>query len=111
MARLIEALHLTGMGVVDGGTNAVEIAIEQVDVDAVHHQPAAPVDPRPPTTERRDGGLGATIVEGGRDLAQHPDVDRPVGAIVEADIVVGRGQRRASGTRAAQRDRLDAGHG
>ncbi|HMJ99962.1 MAG TPA: hypothetical protein VK552_11660 [Reyranella sp.] len=99
------------MGVVDGRPNAVEIAIEQVDMDAAHHQPAATVDPRPPTTDGRDGCLDAAIVEDGSDLAQRRNVDRTVGAIVEADIVVGRRYRHAAGARAAQRDRLNAGHG
>jgi len=62
--------------------------VEQVDRDAAHHQPAATIDPRAPTTDGRDGCLDAAIVEGGGDLAQRRDVDRPVGAIVEADIVV-----------------------
>jgi hypothetical protein len=37
---------------------------------AAHHQPAAAIDPRTPTADGRDRGLGAAIVEGGRDLAQ-----------------------------------------
>jgi hypothetical protein len=110
MTGLIEAFDLAGLGIVDGDRHAIEIAIKQIDMDAVDQQPAAAVDPGPPAAERRDVGLGVSIVEAGHDPAQDRDVDRLATAIVEPDVVVGVGRRRAASARAAERHGLDAGH-
>ncbi len=63
MAGLVVRLDLAGLGVVDCRRRAIEVAIEQVDMDAVDQQPAAAVDPRSPSAERRDLGLGAAVIE------------------------------------------------
>ena len=110
MAGLVVRLDLAGVGVVDRRGDPIEVAIEQVDMDAADQQPAAAIDPRSPAAKRRDFGPRATIVERRGNLAQGSDVDRPAAAIVQPDVVVRRRRRGAAGARAAERDRLDAWH-
>jgi hypothetical protein len=98
------------MGVVDRRRHPLEVAIEQIDMDTADQEPAATVDPGPPAAERRDLGRGAAIIECRRDAAEGGNVDRPAASIIDADVLVGRGRRRAAGTRAAQRNRRDTGH-
>ena len=65
MAGLVEALDLAGMGIVDRCRHSVEIAIEQVDMDAADQQPATAVDPRAPAAQCRHLGRSAAIIQGG----------------------------------------------
>lgn len=108
MAGLVVALDRPRMGVVDCRGDAIEIAIEQIDMDTLHHEPAAAIDPRPPAADRGHGRGGATIIQGDDDPAQRRDIDRLVTTVVQAQVIVGGRRRRAAGARPAQRDRGDA---
>ena len=63
MAGLVVRLDLAGVSAVDRRGHTIEIAVEQVDMDAVDQQPTAAIDPRSPSAERRDLGLGAAVIE------------------------------------------------
>ena len=109
MAALVIYRDVPAQAVIDYGAGARDVAVQNIDGEAVDSEPAAAVYPRPPRARLRRRVSASRVVElrGAASQLFRVELAR---VLIYPDVDIGVRSRASNGARAAEHDRLHAAH-
>ena len=109
MAALVVYRDVPAQAVIDYGAGARDVAVQNIDGEAVDSEPAAAVYPRPPRAGLRRRVCAARVVKlrGAPSQLFRVECAR---VVIYPDVDVGVSSRASHGARAAEHDGLHAAH-
>ena len=109
MAALVIYRDVPAQAVIDYGAGARDVAVQDIDGEAVDREPAAAVYPRPPRAGLRSRVSASRVVELSGAPSQLFRVEC-ARVVIYPDVDIGVRARASHGARAAEHDGLHAAH-
>jgi hypothetical protein len=108
MAKLIYAAGTAGAAILDRAPHHAEVAVQEIDVMAVNHEPSSAVHARSPRAERSHQTAAMFVVKLLGGALEVGDSERPARVVIDPEIEVRMLVRGAAGARSSQHDCLHA---